>query len=110
MAIQTDSTPVEAPKNPDACNLYNIFKLFAPADRLAEVRKLYVEGGAAYGYIKQELVALIEAYFKEARQKRAELLQDRASLKKILAHGALKAREKAAPTLDLVRQRVGLKY
>ena len=110
MAIQTDSTPVEEPKDPDACNLYNIFKLFAPVDRLAEVRKLYVEGGAAYGYIKQELVDLIEDYFKDAREKRAELLQDKESLKKILAQGAQKAREKAAPTLDLVRKRVGLKY
>jgi tryptophanyl-tRNA synthetase len=110
MAIQTDSTPVEEPKDPDACNLYNIFKLFAPADRLAEVRDLYVKGGAAYGYIKLELVTLIEEYFKAARLKRAELLQDKESLKKILVHGALKAREKAAPTLDLVRQRVGLKY
>jgi tryptophanyl-tRNA synthetase len=110
MAIQTDSTPVEEPKNPDTCNLYNIFKLFAPADRLAEVRKLYVEGGAAYGYIKQELVELIECYFKEARAKRIELLQDKGQLKRILAKGALKAREKAAPTLDLVRQRVGLEY
>ena len=110
MAIQTDSTPVEEPKNPDTCNLYNIFKLFAPADRLAEVRKLYVEGGAAYGYIKQELVELIDNYFKDARTLRADLLQDRGHLKSILAKGALKAREKAAPTLDLVRQRVGLKY
>ncbi|MFC1826825.1 tryptophan--tRNA ligase [Thermodesulfobacteriota bacterium] len=110
MAIQTDSTPVEEPKDPDACNLYNIFKLFAPAERLAEVRKLYVEGGAAYGYIKQELVDLIADYFKEAREKRAELLQDKESLKKMLAQGAQKARKKAAPTLDLVRQRVGLKY
>jgi len=110
MAIQTDSTPVEEPKDPDTCNLYNIFKLFAPSDRLAEVRRLYLEGGAAYGYIKLELVELIEEYFKEARLKRAELLQDKESLRKILAQGAFKAREKAAPTLDLVRQRVGLKY
>jgi len=110
MAIQTDSTPVEEPKDPDACNLYNIFKLFASVERVAEVRKLYVEGGAAYGYIKQELVDLIGNYFKEAREKRAELLQDKESLKKMLAQGAQKAREKAAPTLDLVRQRVGLKY
>ena len=110
MTIQTDSTPVEEPKDPDACNLYNIFKLFAPVDRLAEVRKLYVEGGAAYGYIKLELVDLIGDYFKEAREKRAELLQDKESLKKILAQGAHKAGEKAAPTLDLVRKRVGLKY
>ena len=110
MAIQTDSTPVEEPKDPDACNLYSILRLFAAVDRLAEVRKLYVEGGAAYGYIKQELVDLIGDYFKDAREKRAELLQDKESLKKILAQGAHKAREKAAPTLDLVRKRVGLKY
>jgi tryptophanyl-tRNA synthetase len=110
MAIQTDSTPVEEPKDPDGCNLYNIFKLFAPADRLAEVRKLYTEGGAAYGYIKLELVDLIEAYFREAREKRLQLLQDKEQLKEILARGAEKARDKAAPTLDLVRQRVGLTY
>ena len=84
--------------------------LFAPANRLAEVRKLYTEGGAAYGYIKLELVDLIEAYFREAREKRKQLLQDKGHLKEILARGALKAREKAAPTLDLVRQKVGLKY
>ena len=110
MAIQTDSTPVEEPKDPDSCNLYNIFKLFAPAGRLAEVRKLYVEGGAAYGYIKLELVDLIGNYFKEARAKRVRLLEDKGYLRDILARGADKARQKAAPTLDLVRQRVGLKY
>ena len=58
----------------------------------------------------QPIIEWIEDYFKEARMKRAELLQDKESLRNILAHGALKAREKAAPTLDLVRQRVGLKY
>lgn len=110
MAIKTDSTPVEAPKDPDSCNLYSIFKLFAPAERLAEVRKLYLEGGAAYGYLKQELAELINDYFAAARQRRAELLQDRESLKRILADGASRARDRAAPTLDRVRRRVGLKY
>ena len=110
MAIQTDSTPVEEPKDPDSCNLYNIFKLFAPAERLAEVRKLYVEGGAAYGYIKLELVDLIEKYFREARMRRVELLSDKGQLRDMLARGADKARQKAAPTLDLVRQKVGLAY
>ncbi len=110
MAIKTDSTPVEEPKDPDSCNLYSIFKLFAPAKRLAEVRKLYLEGGAAYGYLKQELAELIGDYFAAARRRRTELLQDRESLKKILAEGATRARDRAAPTLDLVRQRVGLKY
>lgn len=110
MAIQTDSTPVEEPKDPDHCNLYNIFKLFASPERLAEVRKLYVEGGAAYGHLKLELVDLIDGYYKEARIRRTELLRDKESLRKILDHGALKAREKAVPTLDLVRRKTGLKY
>ncbi len=110
MAIETDATPVEHPKDPDSCNLYNIFKLFAPPERLKEVRDLYVYGGAAYGYIKLELLDLINDYYSDARKKKAEFLEDPAMLRDILSQGAEKAREKAAITLDLVRDRVGLKY
>ena len=110
MAIQTDATPVEEPKNPDICNLYNIFKLFASPERVQEVRKLYLEGGAAYGYIKLELLDLISARFADARQKKKDLLADPARLRSILDMGAEKARVKARMTLDLVRDRVGLKY
>ena len=110
MAIQTDATPVEEPKNPDICNLYNIFKLFASPERVQEVRKLYLEGGAAYGYIKLELLDLISARFADARQKKKDLLADPTSLRSILDMGAEKARVKARMTLDLVRDRVGLKY
>lgn len=110
MAIVTDSAPVEDPKDPDKCNLYNIFKLFAPEDRLQEVHGLYVNGGAAYGYLKLELVDILWEYFRKAREKREELIKDKGYLKDVLAQGAVKAREKAAVTLDLVRDRVGLKY
>ena len=110
MAIETDATPVDEVKNPDTCNLYNIFKLFADETRLAEVRSLYLNGGAAYGYIKLELLDLIANRFAVARQKKAEYLADPASLRAILAKGAEKARAKAIVTLDLVRDRVGLKY
>ncbi len=110
MAIQTDATPVEDPKDPDSCNLFAIFKLFASPERLEEVRNLYLGGGAAYGYIKLELLDLISDYFAEARRKKAEYLADPEMLRAILHKGAGKAREKAAVTLDLVRERVGLKY
>ena len=110
MAIVTDSKPVEQPKDPDACNLYNIFKLFATEERLQEVHNLYVNGGAAYGYLKLELVEILWEYFRQAREKRENLIKDKGYLKDILAQGAVKAREKAAVTLDLVRERVGLKY
>jgi tryptophanyl-tRNA synthetase len=110
MAIQTDATPVEEPKNPDTCNLYQIFKLFADQQRVREVRDLYVNGGAAYGYIKLELFDLISDHFRHARSKKAEFLADPAELHRILKKGAEKARVKAVVTLDIVRQRVGLRY
>jgi len=110
MAIETDATPVEAPKDPDKCNLFAMLKLFATPERLQEVRDLYVGGGAAYGYIKLELLDLISDYFAEARRKKAEYLADPAMLREILKMGADKARAKAMVTLELVRERVGLKY
>lgn len=110
MAIVTDSAPVEASKDPDKCNLYNIFKLFAPQERVQDVRNLYINGGAAYGYLKLELVDILWEYFRVAREEREKLTADPDYLKKVLARGAEKAREKAGPTLDMVRDRVGLKY
>ena len=110
MAITTDATPVEDPKDPDNCNLYQIFKLFAPADRLEEIRNLYVNGGAMYGKIKLELVDHLWEYFREARETRAKLENDHAYVNEVLKRGAEKAREKAMVTLDRVREVVGLKY
>ncbi len=110
MAIETDATPVESPKDPDKCNLFAMLKLFATPERLQEVRDLYVGGGAAYGYIKLELLDLISDHFAEARRKKAEYLADPAMLREILKKGADKARAKAMVTLELVRDRVGLKY
>ena len=110
MAIQTDATPVEAPKDPDKCNLYALLKLFAPPEKMSEVHGLYVNGGAAYGYLKQDLFELINNYFAGARAKKKELLDNPDYLRQILAKGAEKARAKATVTLDLVRDRMGLKY
>jgi tryptophanyl-tRNA synthetase len=110
MAVQTDSTPVEEPKDPDKCNLYALLKLFAPPEKLAEVRSLYLNGGAAYGYLKQDLFELIRDYYAEARAKRKELMANQDWLRQLLKQGAEKARSKAVVTLDLVRDRAGLKY
>lgn len=110
MSIVTDSAPVEAPKDPATCNLYNIYKLFAPEERLREVHDLYVNGGAMYGKIKLELVDILWEYFRAAREKRAALDKDPAYIRDVLAQGVRKARQKAAHTLDAVRDRVGLKY
>ena len=110
MAVQTDSTPVEEPKDPDKCNLYALLNLFASREKMAEVRDLYVNGGAAYGYLKQDLFTLLQDYFADARARKKDLLQNQDYLREVLAKGADKARQKATETLDLVRDRIGLKY
>lgn len=110
MAIQTDATPVEAPKDPSTCNLYALLKLFAPEDKMREVHDLYINGGAAYGYLKQDLFELINDYFAPARARKKELLDNPDYLRQVLAKGAEKARAKASVTLDLARDRMGLKY
>jgi tryptophanyl-tRNA synthetase len=110
MAIETDATPVEDPKDPQKCNLFNIFKLFAAPERTKEVYDLYINGGAAYGYIKLELLDLLNDFYGDARREKKRYLADPEMLRRILRQGADKAREKAVVTLDLVRDRVGLKY
>ncbi|PIE58740.1 MAG: tryptophan--tRNA ligase [Desulfobulbus propionicus] len=110
MSIQTDATPVAEPKDPASCTLYALLKLFAPPEQMDAVHKLYVDGGAAYGTLKQELFELINDTFKDARARKKELLDNQDYLRQILARGAEKAREKASQTLDLVRDRVGLQY
>nr|WP_320009947.1 tryptophan--tRNA ligase [uncultured Desulfobulbus sp.] len=110
MSVQTDATPVEDPKDPDNCNLYALLKLFASQEKMQEVHDLYVNGGAAYGYLKQDLYELINAHFSTARAKKKELLDNQDYLRQVLKEGAEKAREKATVTMDLVRDRMGLKY
>lgn len=110
MAVQTDCTPVEEPKDPAKCNLYALLKLFASQEKMAEVHGLYVNGGAAYGYLKQDLFELIRDCYAEARAKRKELLNNQDWLREILKKGADKARAKATATLDLARDRAGLRY
>jgi len=110
MAVQTDSTPVEEPKDPDKCNLYALLMLFASQEKMEEVHGLYTGGGAAYGYLKQDLYELIRDYYADARTKKKELLANQDYLREVLAKGADKARTKAMQTLELVRDRVGLKY
>jgi tryptophanyl-tRNA synthetase len=108
MRIVTDSKTPEEPKDPDSDNLYQIYRLFAPTERLQEVRSLYINGGLAYGTLKKELAELMLAMFAEPRRKYAELINDHAYLDAVLAVGAEKARAIAQPVLARMRKAVGL--
>jgi tryptophanyl-tRNA synthetase len=108
MKIVTDSTPVEAPKNPDNCNVFALLKLFAPPEELKQWQNRYRKGGMGYGEAKKRLAELIVEYFRPFRHKRAELESNPDYVKQLLAKGAQRARAVAIKTLTEARKVVGL--
>jgi tryptophanyl-tRNA synthetase len=108
MKIVTDSTPVEAPKDPEKCNVFALLKLVASPQELAEWEARYRNGGMGYGQAKKRLAELLIEYFKPYRQKRAELENNIDYLKEILQKGACRAKAVAAATLATARKAVGL--
>jgi tryptophanyl-tRNA synthetase len=108
MKIVTDSTPVEAPKDPEKCNVFALLKLFASAEEIKQWEDRYRKGPMGYGEAKKRLVELIVEYFRPYRQKRTELESNPDYLKQILAKGAQRARAVAIKTLTEARKAVGL--
>jgi len=110
MSIVTDSTPVEAPKDPEKCNVFALYRLFADAAHTEAMRARYLAGGMGYGEAKKELLGLIWEYFAPYREKRARLANDPGEVLAILEKGARKTREVAFPTIEDVRRKVGISY
>ena len=106
--IVTDSTPVEAPKNPETDSLFHLFKLFAATDELAEVERRYREGGIGYGEVKTRLADAMIARFAPAREHRAEWLAHPGRVEEVRAAAAERARATARQVLDRARQACGV--
>ena len=110
MRIVTDPTPIEEPKNPDSCNIFQIYRLFLDKQGVEELRQRYLTPGLRYGDVKQELFETARDFFAPYTEKRKELLADPEGLRKVLAMGAEKARYAANKTLRKVRKKGGLIY
>jgi len=108
MRIVTDSKRPEDPKDPDEDNLYALLRFFASPARLAEIRQLYLHGGAAYGSLKKELAGLILDHFADARERFNELMDDKSYIDKVLMEGAEKARRMGMPYLEAARKATGI--
>ena len=108
MRIVTDSKTVADKKDPDKCNLFALYKLFAPKDKLDLMADRYRNGGIGYGDVKKELAELIWQYFAQARAKRERLQSDPAAGEGDLRAGAEKARQVIQITLRKARAAVGL--
>ncbi|AEK24050.1 Tryptophan--tRNA ligase [Capnocytophaga canimorsus Cc5] len=107
MAIQTDSTPLEEPKNPETCNVFALYKLIASEEQTQQMRNNYLAGNYGYGHAKQALFEIMLEKFAEPRQKFNYYMENLEELDKILQEGALKAQKTANEVLKRVRKKVG---
>lgn len=108
MRIVTDSTPVEAPKDPDRCNVFALLRLVADPGELAEWEDRYRRGGFGYSQAKKRLAELLIEYFRPYKRRREELAADLEYVRGILRDGAARARQVATQTIAQVRDAVGL--
>ena len=109
MSIPTDSTPMEEPKDPDKCNVYKLYCLFADEAQKEALAARYRGGNFGYGHAKQALFEAYMDFFAPMRKRREELAKDPGYIQSVLKKGAEKANEVAAKTLDEVRRAVGLR-
>lgn len=107
MGIETDSTPLEEPKDPDTCNVFALYKIMASENQIAEMRKNYEGGNYGYGHAKQALFDLVKERFQEPREKYEYYINNLKEIDKALEVGAEKARKVANVVLKKVRTKAG---
>ncbi|HMF20447.1 MAG TPA: tryptophan--tRNA ligase [Gemmataceae bacterium] len=109
MGIKTDSTPLGQPLDPDKCNVFTLYCLFATPEEKAAMAADYRAGKIGYGQAKKALKTKIDACFAPFRDKRKELAKNPDDVEDVLRAGAKKARAEAEQTMELVRTAVGFK-
>ena len=107
MSMITDATPLEAPKNPDTCNVFKLYALLGNNSQVQEMKANYLKGGYGYGHAKTTLFELIMDKFKTKRGEFNRYMNDTNELEKKLLHGAEKARKVARVVLKRVREKLG---
>lgn len=108
MSIVTDSKGVDDAKDPDTCNVFQLYKLFATPDQQADLASRYRAGGLGYGHAKQELFEVVNSGLMGPRERYMALMDKPEDVREILDNGAIRARKIARATLDRVRGAVGL--
>ncbi len=108
MRIKTNSLPPEAPKDPETCILFQIYRAFATVEEAAALRERYAQG-IAWGEMKQMLFEYLNVRLSEPRQHYHELMKAPDHIEQILKRGAVRAREYSAPFLQELRRAVGIR-
>jgi tryptophanyl-tRNA synthetase len=108
MGILTDSTPVEAPKDPANSPIIDLFRLFASPGDVQTMENEFRAGGVGYGDFKKRLFGAVWEYFEPMRTRRAEIESDRSLIDRVLAQGSARAGTIADETMKRVRGATGL--
>jgi tryptophanyl-tRNA synthetase len=109
MSIVTDSTPVDAAKDPAKSTIFKLYSLVASKKEIADMRARFVIGGTGYGDFKKQLFEKLWEYFAPMRKRREEILADKLYIDNVLKKGATRANEIAEQVMKRVRQAVGLR-
>ena len=107
MSIETDSTPLEDPKNPETCNAFAIYKLLASESEIETMKANYLGGNYGYGHAKQALFELIVEKFKTERAQYNYYMNNLTEVDELLRKGAQKASVVANGVLSKVRAKLG---
>ena len=108
MKIVTNSQGIEEPKNPENCNVFNLYRLFATEEEQEALRQRYLAGGMGWGEAKQALYECMEREIAPYRERYEEYINNTNQIDAILAQGAEKAREIAAGTISRLRRAIGI--
>jgi len=109
MGIVTDSTPVEAPKDPAGSAIVSLYRLFASESDVKRMEEDFRAGGIGYGDFKKRLFGAIWEYFAPMRERRTVLAADPEMVDRVLADGAQRAERVANPVMERVRSAIGLR-
>nr|WP_321234033.1 tryptophan--tRNA ligase [uncultured Psychroserpens sp.] len=107
MSIETDSTPLEDPKDWTTCNCFALYSLLASESEISNMKSNYENGGYGYGHAKQALYELILDKFGTQRERYNHFMNNLNEIDDALAIGAEKAKAVADDVLKRVRERVG---
>ncbi len=108
MSITTDSTPLEAPKDPTGSSIIELYRLVAGEGDVSAMEEQFRAGGVGYGDFKKRLFGALWEYFAPMRSRRTELAGDTSYVDRVLKNGAARARAVAHQTMARVRSAVGL--
>jgi tryptophanyl-tRNA synthetase len=109
MAIVTDSTPLEAPKDPSKDNVFAIYKLLGTPEETESLKQKYLAGNFGYGHAKQALYDLILQKYAKEREAFNFYMKNPNELEQRLQQGEAKATMIARDVLGRVREKLGFR-